>query len=81
MTIKIVSEMTGLFERQVRFYEEKILVFPERTASGIRKYSSFDIEILIDITKKIKDGLQIENTRKELMKQENQVEEMKIIQS
>jgi DNA-binding transcriptional MerR regulator len=61
MTIKVVTEITGLSERQVRYYEEKKLVFPERTRSGIRKYSFFDIELIMFIAEKIKEGLKIED--------------------
>lgn len=71
--------MTGLSERQVRYYEEKKLIFPERTGSGNRKYSFFDIELLMDIAEKIKDGLQIDDIRMELMKHENQVEKTKMV--
>ncbi|MGM0876954.1 MAG: MerR family transcriptional regulator [Bacillota bacterium] len=80
ITMRSVTEMTNLSERQVRYYEEKKLIFPERTALGTRKYSFFDIELLIDIAEKIKDGLQIDDIRTKLMKHENQVEKMKIIQ-
>ncbi|WP_412762793.1 MerR family transcriptional regulator, partial [Priestia megaterium] len=56
MTIKIVTEMTGLSERQVRYYEERELIFPKRNSSGTRMYSFSDIERLMDIAEKIEDG-------------------------
>ncbi len=34
MTIKIVTEMTGLSERQVRYYETRELIFQKRNSSG-----------------------------------------------
>ena len=52
ITMKTVTEMTGLSERQVRYWEEKKLVFPERTSSGIRRYSFSDIELLMNIAEK-----------------------------
>lgn len=81
MTLGIVTKITGLSQRQVRYYEEKKLVFPERTASGIRKYSFSDIELLIDIAEKIKAGVRINDLRIKLMEHENRVPMMKIIQS
>ena len=54
MTMGTVKEMTGLSERQIRYYEEKKLVFPERSPSGTRKYSLSDIKRLIIIAEQIK---------------------------
>ncbi|QQK81165.1 MerR family transcriptional regulator [Salicibibacter cibi] len=58
ITIGIVCEMTGLSERQIRYYEERKLIFPERTKGGTRKYSFNDIESLMDIAEKMDDGMQ-----------------------
>ncbi len=41
MSIGIVKELTGLSERQIRYYEKRSLLFPDRTNTGIRKYSVF----------------------------------------
>ncbi|PZD94699.1 MerR family DNA-binding transcriptional regulator [Paenibacillus sambharensis] len=57
MTIGLVSELTGLSERKIRYYEERKLIFPERTAGGTRKYSFLDIERLCEIAEKMEDGL------------------------
>lgn len=57
ITIGNVSELTGLSERQIRYYESRKLLFPERSKTGIRKYSFKDIEILIDITNKLNRGI------------------------
>ncbi|WP_424767640.1 MerR family transcriptional regulator [Paenibacillus sp. sgz302251] len=58
ITIGVVSELTGLSERQIRYYEERKLIFPERTAGGTRKYSFHDVDRLVDIANKMEDGLQ-----------------------
>jgi MerR family transcriptional regulator, global nitrogen regulator len=58
ITIGTVSELTGLSERQIRYYEERELVFPERTPSGIRRYSFLDVEKLVEIANQMEDGLQ-----------------------
>jgi len=72
ITIGIVSELTGLSERQIRYYEERKLIFPERSAGGTRKYSFSDIELLMDIANKIEDGIQTFEIRKELARKNKQ---------
>ncbi|WP_018921383.1 MerR family transcriptional regulator [Salsuginibacillus kocurii] len=64
ITIGIVSELTGLSERKIRYYEERKLLFPERTNGGTRKYSFADVEKLIDIANKMEDGMQTFEIRK-----------------
>ena len=55
--MKTVTEMTGLSERQVRYYETQKLIFSARTSSRTRRYSFFDIETLMDIAEKIEEGV------------------------
>lgn len=62
--IGTVSELTGLTPRQIRYYEERKLIFPERTKGGTRKYSFEDIETLIEIANKMEDGLHTFEIRK-----------------
>jgi MerR family transcriptional regulator, global nitrogen regulator len=57
MSIGIASKLTGLTERQIRYYEQRKLIFPERTEGGIRKYSFEDVEKLKVIHEKLNDGL------------------------
>lgn len=66
ITIGIVRELTGLSERQIRYYEERKLIFPERSSGGSRKYSFSDIELLMEIANKIEDGVQTHEIRQEL---------------
>jgi len=70
ITIGIVRELTGLSERQIRYYEERKLIFPERTSGGSRKYSFADVELLVEIANKIEDGVQTHEIRKEMLKRE-----------
>ncbi|MDQ0413187.1 DNA-binding transcriptional MerR regulator [Mesobacillus stamsii] len=79
ITIGIVSELTGLSERQIRYYEERKLVFPDRTPGGSRKYSFADVELLVEIANKIEDGVQTYEIRQEMVKQQkiNEAEEHK----
>ncbi|WP_078552984.1 MerR family transcriptional regulator [Alkalihalobacterium alkalicellulosilyticum] len=69
ITIGVVSELTGLSERKIRYYEERKLVFPERTKGGTRKYSFLDVERLVDIANKMEDGMQTFEIRKMEQKQ------------
>lgn len=74
ITIGIVSELTGLSERQIRYYEERKLIFPERSKGGTRKYSFDDVERLVDIANKMEDGMQTFEIRKMEQKQLKQQE-------
>ncbi|GIN63177.1 HTH-type transcriptional regulator TnrA [Robertmurraya siralis] len=68
ITIGVVSELTGLSERQIRYYEERKLIFPERTERGNRKYSFSDVERLIDIANKRDEGVRTYEIRQEMLK-------------
>ncbi|MBH0155276.1 MerR family transcriptional regulator [Fictibacillus sp. 5RED26] len=68
ISIGIVSELTGLSFRQIRYYEERKLIFPERTEKGTRKYSFSDIEKLVEIANKREDGVQTHEIRTEMKK-------------
>lgn len=78
ITIGIVRELTGLSERQIRYYEERKLIYPERTPGGSRKYSFSDIELLMDIAEKIEDGVQTYEIRQEMMKDKKKAEQAKL---
>jgi len=73
MTMKTVTEMTGLSERKIRYYETQKLIFPERTFSGTRRYSFSDIERLMDIAEKIEDGVLTREIRDDLYKRRKKV--------
>jgi DNA-binding transcriptional MerR regulator len=74
MPIGIVSELTGLSPRQIRYYEERKLIFPERSAGGTRKYSFLDVERLMDIAEKMEDGWQtLEIRRLDKMKNKDEL--------
>ena|GEM_PF-160228 len=62
--IGTVSELTGLSVRQIRYYEERKLVTPERTKGGTRKYSFEDVDILAEIANRMEDGMHTFEIRK-----------------
>ncbi|SOC05231.1 transcriptional regulator [Ureibacillus xyleni] len=70
ISIGTVSELTGLSERQIRYYETRKLIFPERSKTGIRKYSFLDVERLIEIANHLEDGVWTTEIRKELKRRE-----------
>lgn len=70
ITIGTVCELTGLSERQIRYYEKRKLIFPERSERGNRKYSFSDVEALMDIANKMEDGMQTAELRKEMLKEQ-----------
>ncbi|QGH36595.1 MerR family transcriptional regulator [Gracilibacillus salitolerans] len=74
ITIGVVSELTGLSERQIRYYEERKLVFPERSPKGNRKYSFADVELLIDIANKREEGVQTFEIRQDMIREEKKKE-------
>lgn len=75
ITIGIVKELTGLSERQIRYYEERKLIFPDRTQGGSRRYSFADVEELVDIANKIEDGVQTYEIRQEMLREKKRKDE------
>jgi DNA-binding transcriptional MerR regulator len=79
ISIGVVSELTGLTERQIRYYEDRKLIFPERTAGGTRKYSFFDVDKLVEISNHMEDGLQtMDIKRMEKKKSESEIRKQMI---
>lgn len=78
ITIGVVRELTGLSERQIRYYEERKLIFPERSSGGSRKYSFSDVELLMDIANKMEDGIQTHEIRREMLRAQKQKDEKEI---
>jgi len=80
ISIGVVSELTGLSERQIRYYEERQLIHPDRTKGRTRMYSFSDVELLVEIANKIEDGLQTYEIRKinESQKEERTISKEKL---
>lgn len=78
ITIGTVSELTGLSERQIRYYEERKLIFPDRSPKGSRKYSFEDVEQLADIADKREEGVQTFEIRQEMLKKQRKEEDREI---
>ncbi|WML49955.1 MerR family transcriptional regulator [Neobacillus sp. PS3-34] len=78
ISIGVVRELTGLSERQIRYYEERKLIFPERSAGGSRKYSFSDVEALMDIANKVEEGVQTFEIRQEMIRRKKKEDEQSI---
>ncbi|WP_141430880.1 MerR family transcriptional regulator [Bacillus sp. 03113] len=78
ITIGVVSELTGLTERQIRYYEQRKLIFPERSEKGNRKYSFSDVERLIEIANKREEGVRTHEIRQEIIRKNREEEERKV---
>ncbi|USK60272.1 MerR family transcriptional regulator [Peribacillus asahii] len=78
ISIGVMRELTGLSERQIRYYEERKLIFPERSSGGNRKYSFSDVELLMEIANKIEDGVQTFEIRQEIVKEKKKEEQKSI---
>ncbi|WP_077618341.1 MerR family transcriptional regulator [Bacillus sinesaloumensis] len=66
ISIGTVTELTGLTERKIRYYEERGLISPKRTERGTRKYSFSDIETLMNIADKREEGVQTKEIKKDM---------------
>jgi len=71
ISIGIVSELTGLSLRKIRYYEERGLLAPGRTEKGVRKYSFADVETLMKIAEKREEGVQTAEIKENLTKESN----------
>lgn len=75
ISIGTVSQLSGLSTRQIRYYEERKLIFPERTHGGTRLYSFRDVEKLVEIVERMDEGFQTHDIqqleRRMVLKREN----------
>lgn len=58
--IGIVTQLTGLSQRQIRYYETAGLITPNRTRGKQRLYSPEEIEVLSAIKALIRQGLTLQ---------------------
>ena len=56
LPIGTVMKLTDLSARQIRYYEEQELIFPERSDGNRRMYSLNDIDALFDIADLLQEG-------------------------
>lgn len=64
--IGIVQNLVNLSGRQIRYYEKKGLISPERTKGNQRLYSQGDVDTLLRIKQLMEEGLTLEGVRQQL---------------
>ncbi|HET7627110.1 MAG TPA: MerR family transcriptional regulator [Bacillales bacterium] len=77
ISIGTVCELTGLSERKIRYYEERRLVFPDRTNKGTRKYSFSDVELLMEIAEQREEGVQTHEIRQSFRKERRREQDIR----
>ncbi|MDP2872959.1 MAG: MerR family transcriptional regulator [Bacillota bacterium] len=68
--IAVVRKLTGLSDRQIRYYEQVGLLKPARTAGRRRLFSPLDVEALLRIKADMERGLRTPEIRAALVVQE-----------
>lgn len=68
--MSIVTQLTQLSARQIRYYEEHNLIKPQRNSGRQRLYSFNDVERLLQIKELIEQGLNIAGIKKVLKMRE-----------
>ncbi|MFC4653174.1 MerR family transcriptional regulator [Lactococcus nasutitermitis] len=64
LPIGTVMKLTDLSARQIRYYEEQELIFPERNDGNRRMYSLNDIDVLFEISDLISEGNNIADIKR-----------------
>ena len=79
-SMSVVSKLTDLSPRQIRYYETHELVMPERTDGNKRLFSMNDLERLLEIKSLIEKGFNMKGIKQILLEEENDLsdEELKM---
>jgi DNA-binding transcriptional MerR regulator len=64
--ISVVAELVGTGQQNIRLYERRGLVTPERTEGGTRQYSEADLAVLRRIAELLDEGLNLAGIAKVL---------------
>ncbi len=64
--IGVVRDLTGLTERQIRYYDQAGLVSPARTRGGTRMYSENDVAALGRIKEMMRGGFRVKEVKERL---------------
>jgi DNA-binding transcriptional MerR regulator len=62
----VVSQLLGTGQQNLRLYERRGLLTPDRTAGGTRKYSEADLALLRRISELLDEGLNLAGVAKVL---------------
>lgn len=64
--ISVVAQLIGTGQQNIRLYERKGLLTPDRTAGGTRQYSDADLAVLRRISELLDEGLNLAGVAKVL---------------
>lgn len=64
--ISVVAHLVGTGQQNIRLYERKGLLTPDRTAGGTRQYSNADLAVLRRISELLEEGLNLAGVAKVL---------------
>ena len=64
--ISVVAQLVGTGQQNIRLYERKGLLTPDRTAGGTRQYSDTDLVVLRRIGELLEEGLNLAGVAKVL---------------
>ncbi|MFE4835761.1 MerR family transcriptional regulator [Arthrobacter sp. NPDC056691] len=64
--ISVVAELVGTGQQNIRLYERRGLLTPERTGGGTRQYSESDLAVLRRIAELLDEGLNLAGVAKVL---------------
>jgi MerR family transcriptional regulator, heat shock protein HspR len=64
--ISVVAQLVGTGQQNIRLYERRGLLTPDRTAGGTRQYSEADLAVLRRISRLLDEGLNLAGVAKVL---------------
>jgi MerR family transcriptional regulator/heat shock protein HspR len=64
--ISVVAQLLGTGQQNIRLYERRGLLTPDRTSGGTRQYSDSDLAVLKRIGELLDDGLNLAGVAKVL---------------
>ncbi|MET1064241.1 MAG: MerR family transcriptional regulator [Arthrobacter sp.] len=64
--ISVVAQLVGTGQQNIRLYERRGLLTPDRTAGGTRQYSETDLAVLRRIGELLEEGLNLAGVAKVL---------------
>lgn len=70
LPIGTVMKLTGLSARQIRYYEEQSLIYPERNEGNRRMYSLNNIDVLFEVSDLLSEGNNIAEIKQIFDKQQ-----------
>ncbi len=81
MTIKEIEAKSGLDRATIRFYEKEGFIQVERLPNGYRKYSAYNLDVLLKIKLLRQLGLSLDDLRTVISKEENLLDVLKDVKA